>query len=509
MGVGHAGAFDRDVDLAEFGGAAQVGGVHDAAEKRGVGAAREGERGVGAGVIPSDIEKEKAVAVDEVGVIEIAELELGVGADSSGGGGVARGDAEPAGEEGALKVGELGAVVAVGEPEVGGGHADVRAGVGVVEELFARADGFAEKFAGAREARGIGKGVGTRLGVFDGVEQHGEVGGAVFPVARTLIPSAVERVVAQGEGQGGHHGGELGAQFVGRVVADGEGGENEAAVHDGVPVVGLGAGEGGALGEGGVEGVAGEGGAELGAAGFAQPVVQPIVTDGDGGGHLGGVEKVVGIPIGKGGDGGEFGPGAFRVAFVAEEAVGEGEGADLGEGGAALGEQAGADEFVRDDGLCEKPVGVEAQAFQQGVEKRIARGEFAEFGLAGGGEEKAGVRLCRHVVGRGRAGRGETERRKDEKRGGKNSEAGRKWHAPDPARGNDSRKDRRHAHVRVYPASCKSGLPSKKSRFTPACITPPSRSRCEITRAFPRPRGRESGRRPRRSAIGPTRCWPR
>ena len=173
----------------------------------------------------------------------------------------------------------------------------------------------------------------------------------------------------------------------------------------------------------------------------AQDVVQPVVADGEGVGHLGDVQEVRGVPVREGGGGQQLLAGTGRPAPVAVEAVEQGQRHHPVEDGPADSEQARTDQDALGGGLSQQARAVPQERVAEGAggdvggqgaadaglvlgeqhQARMAEPQGREDGLAGDGgrEGRAGPTWRRRaaVVPRRRRG---GERRRD---GG----GGRRW----------------------------------------------------------------------------------
>ena len=85
--------------------------------------------------------------------------------------------------------------------------------------------------------------------------------------------------------------------------------------------------------------VAAQPGGDLLARRLVEVVVEPVVADGDGEGHLAHIEEVGRIPVLERADGAQLRDGAVEVSLVAVEAIRHGKRGDTVERGAAHGEQ--------------------------------------------------------------------------------------------------------------------------------------------------------------------------
>ena len=138
--------------------------------------------------------------------------------------------------------------------------------------------------------------------------------------------------------------------------------------------------------------------------------VEPVVADGEGVGHLGGVEEVRGVPVGEGGRGEHLGQRAVEIAAVAVEAVEERQRVDAVEAAAAFIEQARPDQLVLDGRLGEdaRRLLLELRVHLAGEGVGLEQAADA-FEVRGGGDEarmrlaQRGERLLR-LRGKARGG---------------------------------------------------------------------------------------------------------
>ncbi len=181
-------------------------------------------------------------------------------------------------------------------------------------------------------------------GRFQTGEQVYIIRNRVVPVARAFAPGAIGGKLAHRKLERLQRIGQNLAGDVGKFIGDGQSPDPDAAVADLVPVV-----------------VARHPPAvtdlaaialqprqkpllQHGRADFRAPlrrpgVVKPVVGDGEGVGHLGGVEEMAGIPVGKTGGGVEFGPYAFDADPVAVEQIDKRQRVDAVEDAAADAQQ--------------------------------------------------------------------------------------------------------------------------------------------------------------------------
>jgi hypothetical protein len=428
---------------AEIGGPAHAVGVEDEGAEvevgvvNGVGAGFEADE-EGAGVVPGGAEQGEFGGAAETGVERggIFDFRIGIfdfrGREPEG----VEGDeavafavgffgGEGGGEERAGVGAGLGDAEFLREPGVGGREADGGAAIGVVETEAGGALDVEAVVGGAVEGGGLGEAeVGAEGGLEEG-EGDDVVGGAVIPVAGALGVGAVGGVGGHGEREGFHGAGDDEAGEGGLVVGEREGGAEEAAVADLVPIVvgGDPAGDAFIGGAGGVVGVGGEGEAvfeqgafEGGALVGFEVGVEPVVADGDGEAHLGDVEIVGRIPVGKGGDGEQLFAGAAEEAFVAGEAEGERAREDAAEGGAGFVEETRADEGVLDGSGAQFGLGDRDEARVELGAERIGLGGGDGGGELGVGEEEArvaGAELREGIGGGAEGGKGEEDGEKE------------------------------------------------------------------------------------------------
>ncbi len=111
-----------------------------------------------------------------------------------------------------------------------------------------------------------------------------------------------------------------------------------------------------------------------------QAVVQPVVTEGDREGHLGGVEEVRRVPIGKRADREKFGLGAGGEERIVGEPARRGEGRDAQQRFARNREQAATGHDMRHRFGREEPAGAleHARSERRGARIDIRRGEATE-----------------------------------------------------------------------------------------------------------------------------------
>ena len=169
-------------------------------------------------------------------------------------------------------------------------------------------------------------------------------------------------------------------------------------------------------------------GGDLPARGFVEVVVEPVVADGDGEGHLAHVEEVGRIPVLERADGAQLRDGAVEVRLVAVEAVRHGERGDSVERGATHGEQPLAfldalgrrrrQHHVGDGahvfgGELHEFIGPDARldAREAVCVREQARMRLLRRALHGGGD--FGTRRVRHVVRGGLAGKHAARQRGD------------------------------------------------------------------------------------------------
>jgi hypothetical protein len=115
-----------------------------------------------------------------------------------------------------------------------------------------------------------------------------------------------------------------------------------------------------------------QGGLQGGALGGGEGGVEPVVADGDGGGHFGDVEKMGRIPVVEGRDGEQFLLCALEETCVARQAKRERACQHAAEGGAGFVEESRADEDVLDRGGLQFGLGKGDDARVELRAKRIA-----------------------------------------------------------------------------------------------------------------------------------------
>ena len=257
--------------------------------------------------------------------------------------------------------GVFGMVELPGEPEHLGGAADSFTGVAKIGIEQGGADGLHAVVPGFGKTFGLGQPEIGAEGGLEAGEVEDVVAGGVTPIDGAFLEPAIggEELHDAGHRRAGQA--DDGGGAGGFVFGNGEGAEGEAAVTDLAPVVAefFQPAAGGHIGKPGIEAFFDNGLADGGAVGRGEEVIEPVVADAEGGGHFGGVEEVLGIPVGKGGGGEHFIAGAGGVPAVAVQAVESGEEEDAAFDFPA-GEEKGvffAADFVVQGGLFEDDFG--------------------------------------------------------------------------------------------------------------------------------------------------------
>jgi hypothetical protein len=108
--------------------------------------------------------------------------------------------------------------------------------------------------------------------------------------------------------------------------------------------------------------------------GLVQEGVKPVLSEGGGLGHFGGVEEMRGVPVGEGGDGPQVAPGRLGVALVGRLAEGQGQRAHSMQAGPADAEQADAiGDLVTEGRNLQEPVGFLKDVLDITLQERIRR----------------------------------------------------------------------------------------------------------------------------------------